>query len=761
MASVKTALKSQFARIIGSRYEKRVKEKVVDFDTWISEKEKNLPKINMSIGTKIKRLESERRESVYSMQPVSFENMEANDKPKKEIMVKGLPSGIEIDELSFMKALKNVEPIASEDEEETVFEEVVEEELNDDPEEELLVDPEEYVHKSFVTRVGATTFRIVPFEAISRDFSVNMFIEDIIVFANGELTPWALPLIAETFNKYPKTVIVYGDEDIADLSDDEARLYGEPVKGSRRNPYFKPDWSPNAFLHHFYFCNIVAVKRHNFRDVVFGDGFKNTQSGTKYLYHTLLRFVTANENNILSSVRHVDEILIHATNYDNNDIKDASSGRFARNIKKTVYNKKVTVVIPSKDSPQMLEDCIKSIKATKRAGIDIEIVVVDNGSCDSNRAFIEGMREKYGFRYEYIKSEFNFSNMCNYGASFANGDFILFLNDDVMLMEPGTINSMVSEAEYRFTGAVGIKLLYPNSSTIQHAGVINNRIGPVHKLQYMDDKKVYYNGFNRYAQNVLAVTAACLMIRKDLFESCGGFDESLRVAFNDVELCYKLHEAGYKNVCLNNIIAVHRESVSRGADTDSKSLRRLMSERRKLYDIHPALKAKDPFYGKYNVNDCLDTRIVSGNVYEFKKNVSLAGKYRQWDLQNAREDACLKISVEFAGKLEDYTFGQYKEFGRGHYIQGFSFVVGSDNAFYTQELLLKSENAVYRISYDPCYRDDVAANCPDQKHVEMSGFSVLLNDGELPAGTYLIGALVTKRFSKEKIYYFSNKEIVL
>lgn len=774
MADVKAFLRSQLAKLADAEYERCLRGKTSDFDAWITQKESRLERTDMSLGFEAKHLfsntgETGKTETVKS-EADDFDKEEVSYKPEpsKKIKIKGLATGIDVDALSFIKDIENNsyedsklenEP-ADDFDDEDYYEEPVTETEN------VIaatadIDPEEYKHKSFVTRVGKTTFRIIPYEAVSRGFTVNSFIEDVIVFTNGELTPTALPLIAAEFEKNTRTAIVYGDEDIAACDDDDSRSYGEVKKGARSNPYFKPKWSPNAFLHRFYFCNIVAVKRAAFRDVDFSEGFKNTQTGVRYLYHTILRYVTMSESNMLGSVSHVSEILLHASDYDNCNVTDPSAQRFAKPLKNNSLSKTVTVVIPSKDNPDLLRQCIASVYNVKHPGIDVDIVVVDNGSNAKNREKIEKITVDYPFTYEYVKSEFNFSHMCNIGASLANGDFLLFLNDDVIITEPNTINAMLSEAEYKFTGAVGAKLLYPSSTTIQHAGVINNRIGPVHKLQFMDDSVSHYHGFNRFPQNLLAVTAACLMIRKDLFMQANGFDEELRVAFNDVDLCFRLFEAGYQNVCLNDISLVHCESFSRGHDTDFESIKRLMSERHNLYERHNALKAQDFYYGKYNVSDCLDTRIVPANTYEFSRAVSYAQKIKPFTFKDAREDECLKVTVEFSGELSEYTFGQFEGYDKGAYIQGFSFVIGSDNSVFDKFLLLQSETETFKVSYEPAYRDDLLNNCKDQVNIELCGFSVIIPDGKLPKGTYRIGSAAVKKVTGDTIISFSNREITV
>lgn len=194
--------------------------------------------------------------------------------------------------------------------------------------------------------------------------------------------------------------------------------------------------------------------------------------------------------------------------------------------------------------------------------------MVDNGSNDYNRAkaelLVKAHNELGSARYHYEPMDFNFSRMCNIGASMADGDFLLFLNDDIEIRKSGWLERMTDKVRLPYVGAVGMKLLYPNSDIIQHAGVMNVRVGPYHKLQYCHNDEEHYFGFNKGVRNVLAVTGACLMVRRNVFEEVGGFDaEHFAVAFNDIDLCYKIYEKGYYNVVLNNIYLYHHESLSR------------------------------------------------------------------------------------------------------------------------------------------------------------------------------------------------------
>lgn len=596
------------------------------------------------------------------------------------------------------------------------------------------------LQNSFVAKLNGVSLRIVPYSAVNDDFSITNYIEDVIVFYNGKLSDIALPLIADTFSTKSNISVVYGDEDII-------------IGGSDRcNPFFKPDWSPNTFIDHFYFCNVVAIRRFEFRDFAWSKGF----SGAASIYHTLLRYLFSFEKNLIK-VWHISDILVHAENYDNNYVKDSDIDHLVeRLVIKDDNDEFISVIIPSKDNPHLLEPCISSIINTSHDGIDLDIVVVDNGSSPDNLEKINELKDKYSFRHIYEPMEFNFAKMCNLGASVAKGKYLLFLNDDATFDVANTLNVLLREIKFRFSGAVGAKLLYPNSGKIQHAGVFNNRIGPVHKFQFMSDEIAHFHGFTKSVNNVLAVTGACLLVRKEVYDKVGGMSEKLKVAFNDIDLCFKIYEAGYVNVVCNNVHLIHAESITRGKDTSESSLKRLLEEKDKLYSYHPNLRGVDPFYNRKLVNDCLDTRMSPSSEYEYEKAVEELSIFKEWDTGASRIEQCLQIGVEYSGKLSGFTYENDGD--EAYYIQGYSFVTGSDNACYKKSLILHNEdNGTYIVSaFNGCIRSDVAENLPDQKNVERSGFALKISEAELPVGNYRIGILFENIIARERLYNYTN-----
>ena len=403
---------------------------------------------------------------------------------------------------------------------------------------------------------------------------------------------------------------IYTDEDL--MTEDGKK---------RMNAFFKPDWSPDTFMSLMYTCHFSVFRRSLLTelgglrigyegsqdyDLVLRVMEKTNHIGhvPKILYHWRARKEsTANE---LSAKPYIKDTTVRAKE---DALKrrglqghlewEALTSQY-RIVYDPINNPKVSVVIPSKDNIDVLSVCLKSLySVTKYA--NFELVVVDNGSKNENRKKIESMLQGYGAKYIYEPKEFNFSQMCNRGAEETDGDFLLFLNDDIEICGEEWLSRLVGHAQLPHAGAVGCKLYYPGHTEIQHVGVLNLPIGPGHAFHHFTDADmVLYYGRNLLEYNFSAVTGACLMVDRQKFKEVGGFDESLPVAYNDVELCFKLIDAGYYNILRNDVVMIHHESVSRGyEDVSEEKIQRQMREMERLYELHPNWKGRDPFY---NVN---------------------------------------------------------------------------------------------------------------------------------------------------------------
>ena len=598
------------------------------------------------------------------------------------------------------------------------------------------------------------------------------------------ITPDAVDKIVTVFCEHPEVEVLYTDEDEVN--------HEETV---RMNPWFKPDYAPDTLLSYFYFGSMVAMRQQTFesalstiiskKEVVsrntdslekqetevdnFGTFVSEKNSNQrKNVYALVLEACSTLKR---EQVYHLKKVLYssHNITYWGFEEEYKEIREYYNNRREREEAKGVSIIIPSKDNPSVLDRCLKSIKKWTR-NMPYEIIVVDNGSNAENKEKLETMQKDIGFAYLYKPMEFNFSKMCNMGAAAAEYELLLFLNDDCEVRGSKWLTHMASIAKVKTNGAVGAKLYYPDSKRIQHCGIYNIHVGPVHKLQFKEDIRPYYDRRNLDVRNVLAVTAACLMVRKSVFEEVKGFDENLQVAFNDVDFCYKVYEAGYDNVVDNTIHLWHHESLSRGNDESPAKLNRLMQEKRKLYQNHTKLWEEDPYYHPGFTTDILDTGYSFD--YEYPHHMHLAVEHptpMQGLPKSIREDQCVAPMVEYAGDLqgwflEEDLIGKIEGImGTNHaaYLQGNVVVLGSDNACFEKKLVLRHDSTgeLYEISPEWFYRPDVFSNLQDQVNVALSGFACLVNMDAMPAGRYEVGILVMDKISKQSLLRVTTRSI--
>ena len=659
--------------------------------------------------------------------------------------------------------------------------------------------------------------RFVPYEACEdyiKGTALQSETAQVVVFSeeNGEVSEIAEAVVSDFFAAHERVTLAYGDEDVMS------------PEGIRYTPWLKPDWSPDTFLSHFYFGNIFAVRMCALRALTAeekqwiwkrdagrmatarnggADGIENANTVRNMGIYRLCYVLALKSGGFERrqgdvSVGHMDEVLFHSRMNRELEV-EGSAALEVSGCPVRLDDLTVSVIIPSKDNAEVLKRCIASVQNTINAKMkaepisaSYEIIVVDNGSATSVKQELEDWLRQQGSNYYYIYQPmpFHFSKMCNLGAQMASGSVLLFLNDDVEIPEHGWQNAAVTSSGWQssdaseksevseqraqkensdflgilchaakrpFTGAVGVKLYYPASRRIQHAGIVNLRLGPVHKLQFKEDDISYYYGWNRRRRNVIAVTGACLAVEKQKFEEVGGFSEQLPVAFNDVDLCFSLYERGYYNVVLQDIALFHHESLSRGNDDDRGKLNRLLGEKDKLYERHPGLYGTDPFYHKYLAGDMLSTGFELRADYDEKpQSVQENMQAKQGLLAQARQDACVMISLEYAGTEPNY------------FLQGYSFVIGSDNACFDKYVILRPDTqtddageTIWYVKAEPFIRKDVEDNLPDQVHVGMTGFCMELAQGALPAGSYRVGVMVQDKCAGWKIYNWTNRYLTV
>ncbi|MGL4883303.1 MAG: glycosyltransferase family 2 protein, partial [Waterburya sp.] len=238
--------------------------------------------------------------------------------------------------------------------------------------------------------------------------------------------------------------------------------------------------------------------------------------------------------------------------------------------------KLVSIIIPTKDLADLLDVCLKSI-FTKTTYPHYEVIIIDNGSTEAKTSkCFDYWQQQQGDRFQVYQYNipFNYSQINNYGVEQAQGDYLLFLNNDTEVITPDWLEAMVEQAQRSSIGAVGSLLLYPDD-TIQHAGVVLG-IGGVagHSHKHLPVNQPGYISQAVSINNYSALTAACLMCRRSVFEEVGGFEEQLAIAFNDVDFCLKIISRGYRNIYLPHVALYHYESKSRGyEDTPAKQTR--------------------------------------------------------------------------------------------------------------------------------------------------------------------------------------------
>ena len=625
------------------------------------------------------------------------------------------------------------------------------------------------------------TVRVIPYAKVWE--VANNHDDDNVVYVfvspKGKLIKKATEVIKQYFIAHPEHNVVYGDED-------EVSGNGKYI-----HPFFKPDWSPDSYLNAFYIGSYFACRAEtmhasspeydnavrmlggtaNKKGSVEQTGLEASLLSADVLFCMLAihEHAFGKRTGLEFPIGHIQEVLFHRS-----PEQDVFYGRTFHSSRHMLLKPTtVSIIIPSKDHPEILNQCLNSIIETNTdTNIQFDVVIVDNGSTAANRVkygvYASRAPRKNGLtkiNYIYRLQEFNFSAMCNHGARNCQGEYLLFMNDDIECVKEGWLREMVSQAQLGHVGAVGAKLIYPDGDLIQHAGIANVRRGPVHKLQKMHDNKNHYFGYNRGIHNMIGVTAACLMISRKKFAAVDGFPEELKVAFNDVDFCYSVHEKGYYNVCCNHIYLYHHESLTRGLDNlDPKKMERLAVEGDTLMTRHSHLYNIDPFYSPHLTEDETISAIIPREDYTPVEDLPYAAVgIHEKGIRGAREDQCLRVGCEYNGTMDNWLYGVTAVGNEeGYFLKGYSFVIGSDNANFEKKLLLRQverhqdgagpiSDKVYSFSPYVWYRPDIRVRLQDQVNVDLTGYKVRIEKGALPAGYYQIGMLAVDKTSRLKL----------
>lgn len=419
----------------------------------------------------------------------------------------------------------------------------------------------------------------------------------------------ALAEIVLEVDRHPDAELIYSDEDKID------------AEGRRYDPCFKPDFSRELFRSQNYLNHLTVHRAENIRAVGgWRPGFEGSQD-----YDLNLRVF---ERIGPERIRHIPKVLYHWRAVEGSTALGGSQKSYAyvaglRALEEHVERMDipakaeespgtasyrlhffvpepqpfVSLIVPTRDKVELLRNCVESIREKTTYG-NYEVLVVDNGSVEEETlAYFSELKNAKNVRVLHYDKPFNYSAINNFAVGKAKGSIIGLVNNDIEVISPGWLTEMVSWAAQPDVGCVGAKLYYAND-TIQHGGVIVGLGGIAnHSHKHFPRHHPGYFSRLKVLQNLSAVTAACLLIRKSVFEEVGGLNEiDLTVAFNDVDLCLKVGAAGYSNVWTPYAELYHLESVSRGIDAAPEKMARFHSEVAYMQGRWKEIIERDPFY---------------------------------------------------------------------------------------------------------------------------------------------------------------------
>ena len=422
------------------------------------------------------------------------------------------------------------------------------------------------------------------------------------------LAPAALYFVACEINAHPDAQLIYSDEDKLDIT------------GRRTNAHFKPDWNWQLFLAQNFFSHLGVFKSELIKRVGFRAGFEGSQD-----YDLVLRCVEQVEPR---QIRHIPRMLYHwrmseksaALNLNAKPQARAAAIKAVeehlarkqiaaevtssgdedfRRVRYALPNEKprVSIIIPTRDLVELLQPCVESILA-RTTYPNFEIVLIDNGSQDpAALSFLSAVQRDSRVRVLRWEGDFNFGRLNNFAVRNVESEFIALLNNDLTIINPDWLGEMVSQALQPRVGAVGARLLYPDDR-IQHAGVILGGGGvAAHAHKGLPRNNHGYFSRAILAQELSAVTAACMLVRRSAYLEAGGFDEThLKIGFNDVDFCLRLRQHGYRIVYTPYAELYHAESASRGLEDTVAKNDRFEAEIKYMHDTWGDTLQQDPAY---------------------------------------------------------------------------------------------------------------------------------------------------------------------
>ena len=419
------------------------------------------------------------------------------------------------------------------------------------------------------------------------------------------LTPDALYEVVKAINENDRPQVLYSDEDkvTMDLSE-------------HFQPHMKPDYNKDLLRSNNYITHFFVADRMLVEEVGGEDGQYNGAQD----YDLILKCTER-----AKGIAHIPRILYHwrvhkASTADNPASKmyafDAGKRAIEDHLKRCgeigevshekdlgFYRVKyqvqgsplISIIIPNKDQVESLDKCLKSIE--KSSYKNYEIIIVENNSTeDATFAYYKKI-ESDKIRIVYWSDEFNYSAINNFGVKHARGDYLLLLNNDVEVITTDWLEELTANCQRKDVGIVGTRLYYPDD-TIQHAGIVIG-IGGVAGALFVGMPRMFTGYLHKAAiqQDLSAVTAACMMVKRSVYEELGGLEEELKVAFNDVDFCLRARDKGYLVVYEPNVELYHFESKSRGTEDSKEKIRRFQNEIEYMRSHWlELLKKGDPMY---------------------------------------------------------------------------------------------------------------------------------------------------------------------
>ncbi len=415
----------------------------------------------------------------------------------------------------------------------------------------------------------------------------------VILIPQGDmLAPHALWEIASVLSQKPNVDMLYTDQDRFDAA-----------KERRVQPWFKPDWSPELLLSINYLTPLIVRKRILIEFLAKDWRLEEDASLWNLAFHCVEKArdvlhipkVLYHTNSLRSQRRSAEmkSASVVASHLARIGISDVDVRRQSTGSLQVLWptgRSLVSIIIPTKDQPQMLRRCLDGI-LHRTVYPHVQIVLVDNGSKNSDTLkYYRDLSTDKRVRFVPYDESFNYSVANNIGARHAEGEHLLFLNDDVEIIEQNWLVDMVRWSERNEIGAVGAKLLF-SDGTIQHAGIVVGLGGHAgHVFRGAREGETGPFGSVEWYRNYLAVTGACMMVPRSVFQEVGGFNEEYQLAFGDVDLCLRIVERGYRVLYTPFARLLHHESVSRGRYIPTHDLVK------GFIDLEPLLLEGDPYY---------------------------------------------------------------------------------------------------------------------------------------------------------------------